>query len=100
MREFLEGFTFWGLESIISGEGNDLVCRKIKNQPINIFCAVLEIRKRGIRYGKCEIHYFISLIRQRTIQAQVVERAKILIYKAQGDASQTIADRKTVPEQI
>ncbi|MCD7920919.1 MAG: IS630 family transposase [Clostridiales bacterium] len=37
--------------------------------------------------------YLQSLIRQRTIQAQVVERAKILIYKAQGDANQTIASR-------
>ncbi len=37
--------------------------------------------------------YLKSLTRQRTIQAQVVERAKILIYKAQGDANQTIADR-------
>lgn len=37
--------------------------------------------------------YLQSLTRQRTIQAQVVERAKILIYKAQGDANQAIADR-------
>ena len=37
--------------------------------------------------------YLQTLARQRTIQAQVVERAKILIYKAQGDANQTIADR-------
>lgn len=37
--------------------------------------------------------YLQSLTRQRTIQAQVVERAKILVYKAQGDANQTIADR-------
>lgn len=37
--------------------------------------------------------YLQSLTRPRTIQAQVVERAKILIYKAQGGANQTIADR-------
>lgn len=37
--------------------------------------------------------YLQSLTRQRTIQAQAVERAKILLYKAQGDANQTIADR-------
>lgn len=40
-----------------------------------------------------DYEYLQSLARQRTIQAQVVERAKILIYKAQGDANQTIADR-------
>lgn len=40
-----------------------------------------------------DYEYLQSLTRQRTIQAQVVERAKILIYKAQGDANQTIADR-------
>lgn len=40
-----------------------------------------------------DFEYLQSLTRQRTIQAQVVERAKILIYKAQGDANQTIADR-------
>ena len=40
-----------------------------------------------------DYEYLQSLIRQRTIQAQVVERAKILIYKAQGDANQTIASR-------
>ena len=40
-----------------------------------------------------DYEYLQSLTRQRTIQAQVVERARILIYKAQGDANQTIADR-------
>ena len=40
--------------------------------------------------------YLQSLTRQRTIQARVVERAKILIYKAQGDTNQTIADRLDV----
>lgn len=40
-----------------------------------------------------DYEYLQSLTRQRTIQAQVVDRAKILIYKAQGDANQTIADR-------
>lgn len=34
-----------------------------------------------------------SLVMKRTIQAQVVDRAKILLYKAQGDSNQTIADR-------
>lgn len=40
-----------------------------------------------------DYEYLQSLTRQRTIQAQIVDRAKILIYKAQGDANQTIADR-------
>ena len=40
-----------------------------------------------------DYEYLQSLTHQRTIQAQLVERAKILIYKAQGDANQTIADR-------
>lgn len=43
-----------------------------------------------------DYEYLQSLIRQRTIQAQIVDRAKILIYKAQGDASQAIADRLDV----
>ncbi len=40
-----------------------------------------------------DYEYLKSLTRKRTIQAQVVDRAKILIYKAQGEANQTIADR-------
>ena len=43
-----------------------------------------------------DYEYLQSLVRQRTIQAQVVDRAKMLIYKAQGCASQTIADRLDV----
>lgn len=31
--------------------------------------------------------------RQRTIQAQVVDRAKILIYKSQGESNEAIAER-------
>jgi len=37
--------------------------------------------------------YLQSLVRRRTIQAQVVDRAKILLYKEQGDSYQVIADR-------
>ena len=40
--------------------------------------------------------YLQSLVRRRTIQAQVVDRAKILLYKEQGDSYQTIADRMYV----
>ncbi len=43
-----------------------------------------------------DYEYLQSLTRQRTIQAQIVDRAKILIYKAQGDANQAIADRLDV----
>lgn len=43
-----------------------------------------------------DYEYLQSLTRQRTIQAQVVDRAKILIYKAQGDSNQAIADRLDV----
>lgn len=43
-----------------------------------------------------DYEYLQSLARQRTIQAQVVDRAKILLYKAQGDANQAIADRLDV----
>lgn len=37
--------------------------------------------------------YLQSLVRQRTIQAQIVDRAKILLYKEQGDSYETIANR-------
>ena len=43
-----------------------------------------------------DYEYLQSLIRQRTIQAQIVDRAKILIYKSQGNANRTIADRLDV----
>ena len=43
-----------------------------------------------------DYEYLQSLIRQRTIQAQIVDRAKILIYKSQGNTNRTIADRLDV----
>lgn len=43
-----------------------------------------------------DYEYLQSLIRQRTIQAQIVDRAKMLIYKSQGNANRTIADRLDV----
>lgn len=43
-----------------------------------------------------EITYLQSLIRQRTIQAQVVDRAKVLLYKAQGATNSDIAERLDV----
>ena len=43
-----------------------------------------------------DIEYLQSLTRQRTIQAQVVDRAKMLLYKAQGMSNKDIADRLDV----
>lgn len=43
-----------------------------------------------------EIKYLQSLTRQRTIQAQVVARAKTLLYKAQGASNGDIAQRLDV----
>lgn len=40
-----------------------------------------------------DYEYLQKICRCRTIQAQVVDRAKILIYKAQGESNQAIADR-------
>lgn len=37
--------------------------------------------------------YLQTLIRQRTMQAQIIDRAKILIYKEQGNANGAIAER-------
>ncbi len=37
--------------------------------------------------------YLQSLCRRRTLQAQIIDRAKILLYKAQGESNQAIADR-------
>ena len=43
-----------------------------------------------------EVLYLQSLTRQRTIQAQVVDRAKMLLYKAQGASNSDIAERLDV----
>lgn len=40
-----------------------------------------------------DYEYLQSLTRRRTIQAQVPDRAKILIYKAQGASNSAIAER-------
>ena len=40
-----------------------------------------------------DYEYLQSLCRCRTIQAQIVDRAKILIYKAQGESNVAIAER-------
>ena len=43
-----------------------------------------------------EVLYLQSLTRQRTIQAQVVDRAKMLLYKVQGASNSDIAERLDV----
>ena len=53
-------------------------------------------RTKTIELINDEVEYLQSLIRQRTIQAQVVDRAKVLLYKAQGATNSDIAERLDV----
>lgn len=53
-------------------------------------------RTKTIELINDEVEYLQSLIRQRTIQAQVVDRAKILLYKSQGTTNSSIAERLDV----
>lgn len=46
-----------------------------------------------LNIGQEDYEYLQSLCRCRTLQAQVVDRAKILIYKAQGETNAAIAQR-------
>ena len=48
---------------------------------------------KTISLSDSDREYLQSLIRQRTLQAQIVDRAKILLYKEQGDSYETIANR-------
>lgn len=43
-----------------------------------------------------DLEYLQSLVRQRTIQAQVVDRVKILLYKSQGASNNDIVERLDV----
>ena len=43
-----------------------------------------------------DLKYLQSLVRQRTIQAQIVKRTKILLYKSQGASNNDIAERLDV----
>lgn len=43
-----------------------------------------------------DIEYLQFLVRTRTIQAQVVDRAKMLLYKARGESNKNIATRLDV----
>ena len=51
---------------------------------------------KSIELTNDEIDYLQSLARTRTIQAQVVDRAKMLLYKAQGESNGDIATRLDV----
>mgnify|MGYP001218663099 FL=1 len=51
---------------------------------------------RSITLTNEEVLYLQSLTRQRTIQAQVVDRAKMLLYKVQGASNSDIAERLDV----
>lgn len=51
---------------------------------------------KSIALSDEDIKYLQSLTRQRTIQAQIVDRAKILLYKEQGESNNDIAIRLDV----
>ena len=51
---------------------------------------------KAITLTNDDLEYLQSLVRQRTIQAQVVDRAKILLYKSQGASNNDIAERLDV----
>ena len=51
---------------------------------------------KAIELSPNEVEYLQSLVRTRTIQAQVVDRAKMLLYKAQGESNGDIATRLDV----
>ena len=45
---------------------------------------------KAIELNSDDIEYLQSLVRTRTIQAQVVDRAKMLLYKAQGESNRNM----------
>lgn len=49
--------------------------------------------RKNISLSESDREYLQSLIRQRTLQAQIVDRAKILLYKEQGVSYEAIANR-------
>lgn len=51
---------------------------------------------KAIELNSDDVEYLQSLVRTRTIQAQVVDRAKMLLYKAQGEYNRNIATRLDV----
>ena len=53
-------------------------------------------RARAIELNSNDVEYLQLLVRTRTIQAQVVDRTKMLLYKAQGESNGSIASRLDV----
>ena len=51
---------------------------------------------KAIKLTPEDVEYLQSLVRTRTIQAQVVDRARMLLYKAQGESNGDIAARLDV----
>ena len=47
---------------------------------------------QAIDLSNDEIYFLQSITRQRTVQAQVVDRAKTLLYKSQGVSNKNIAE--------
>ena len=57
------------------------------------------MRKTYLPLSDEDKNYLKSLSKKRTIQAQVVDRARILLYKADGMTFQEIADKLTIRSQ-
>lgn len=51
---------------------------------------------KAITLTNDDLEYLQSLVRQRMIQAQVVDCAKIFLYKSQGASNNDIAERLDV----
>lgn len=48
---------------------------------------------QSIELTKEEMEYLHSIVRQRTLQAQIVDRARMLLYKSEGMSNSAIAER-------
>lgn len=54
------------------------------------------MRKTYLPLSDEDRNYLKSLSKKRTIQAQIVDRARILLYKADGMTYQEIADKLAI----
>ena len=67
-------------------------------------CGKIVLSKKGINTMRRtylalsdeDRHYLITLSKKRTIQAQIVDRAKILLYKSDGMTFSDIAEKLAV----
>jgi len=57
---------------------------------------MIAMRKTYLPLSDEDRNYLKSLSKKRTIQAQVVDRARILLYKADGMTFQEIADKLAI----